>query len=271
MRRLSIKWLVTVLVLLCGCGGGTRTLRLPSTSTSGPPPQDLNIPGNWELATRSTLGVSALAIAGSIIQSGSTLSGAVHLDGSSCFEQATAIGLTGTLTDGNISLTSAPVNDIIISLTGTITKRDGYPYQLNGTYTTDGGCAGGDQGNVIGYSVDGISGPWNGNLTTGGGADIHWGTVQLGQVGASSEGSFGLTGNFTFDGACFNSGQLTPGTFPTPSFILGTSMVFDIATDNGTIAFVGRADPDGLIRGSYTVTGGSCESSGTGYLSPWEY
>ena len=172
MRRLSIKWLVTVLVLLCGCGGGTRTLRLPSTSTSGPPPQDLNIPGNWELATRSTLGVSALAIAGSIIQSGSTLSGAVHLDGSSCFEQATAIGLTGTLTDGNISLTSAPVNDIIISLTGTITKRDGYPYQLNGTYTTDGGCAGGDQGNVIGYSVDGISGPWNGNLTTGGGADI---------------------------------------------------------------------------------------------------
>jgi hypothetical protein len=72
-----------------------------------------------------------------------------------------------------------------------------------------------------GYSVDGINGLWYGSLTTAAGADIHWGTDQLGQVGASSEGSFGLTGDFNFDGACFNSGKLAPGSFPTPSFILG--------------------------------------------------
>ena len=137
----------------------------------------------------------------------------------------------------------------------------------------NGGCANGDQGNVTGYSVGAFNGSWYGELTTAGGVDIHWGTDQLGQVGPSSEGSFGLTGTFNFDGACFNSGKLTPGTYPTPSFILGTSVALNIPTDNGTIAFVGTAGPDegGLIEGTYTVTGGSCESTGTGYLSPWEY
>ena len=274
MRRLTIASLVTAIVLPCSCGGG-RTSVLPSPTPAGPPtgtlPTGVKIPGDWELATRSTVGMADLAIGGSIIQSGSVLSGEVHVDGSSCFDQTTAVRLDGTLTDDKISLTSAPVNDQIISLIGTITKKNGYPYLVTGTYTIDGGCASGDQGNVTGYSVDGINGVWYGNLTTAGGGTIHWGTDQLGQVGASSEGSFGLTGNFNFDGACFNSGTLTPGTFPTPSFILGTSVALNIPTDNGSIAFVGTVDTDGLIRGTYAVAGGSCESTGTGYLSPWEY
>jgi len=264
MKRLSMtSSVLSLLVLLCSCGGGR-------TGTP-PPPLDSKISGNWELATRSTVGMPVLAMGGSIIQSGSTLSSTLHVDGSSCFEQPTAIPLTGTLTDGDISLTSASLDGQVISLAGTMTKKDGYPYQFTGTYTIDGGCASGDQGDITGYSVDGIDGVWYGNLTTAGGVDIHWGTNQLGQVGVSSEGSVGLTGDFNFDGACFNSGKLTPGTFPTPSFILGTSVALDIPTDNGTIAFVGTADPDGLIRGTYKVTGGSCESTGTGYLSPWEY
>jgi hypothetical protein len=211
-----------------------------------------------------------LTIAGSINQS---VGGAVHVAGGSCFDQQNVIGLTGTLTDGNVSLTSASVDGQVITFAGSITIKANFPDTLTGTYAINGGCANGDQGNVTGYSVDAFNGSWYGNLTTAGGADIHWGTDQLGQVGPSSEGSFGLTGTFNFDGACFNSGKLTPGTYPTPSFILGTSVALNIPTDNGTIAFVGTAGPDegGLIRGTYTVTGGSCESTGTGYLSPWEY
>ena len=269
-------WLVPALVLLYGCGGERTPGSTPgsnSGSSSGPTPQGLNIAGNWQFSTTSTAGMLPLAIAGSISQSGSTLGSVVHVDGSSCFEQPTAIRLTGTLTDGNISLTSASINEQVITLAGTITQKDGFPYQLTGTYTIDGGCARGDQGSVTGDSVGAFNGSWYGNLTTAGGADIHWGTDQLGQVGPSSEGSFGLTGNFNFDGACFNSGKLAPGTYPTPSFILGTSVVLNIPTDNGTIAFVSSSGPGtgGLIQGTYSVTGGSCESTGTGYLSPWEY
>jgi len=215
----------------------------------------------------------ALTIAGSINQSGSSVSAAVHVAGGSCFDQPNVIGLTGTLTDGNVSLTSASVDGQVITFAGNITIKANFPGTLTGTYAINGGCANGDQGNVTGYGMGAFNGSWYGNLTTAGGAGIHWGTDQLGQVGASSEGSFGLTGTFNFDGACFNSGKLTPGTYPTPSFILGTSVALNIPTDNGTIAFVGTAGPDqgGLIEGTYTVTGGSCESTGTGYLSPWEY
>ena len=280
-RSSSSSWLLSVLLLLCGCGGGAGT-SFPSNPTSGgpppspppgPPAQGQSISGGWQLSTTSTVEMPALTIAGSLNQSGSSVTGAVHVAGGSCFDQRNVIGLTGTVTDGNVSLTSASVDGQVITFAGSITIKANFADTLTGTYAIDGGCANGDQGNVTGYYVGAFNGSWYGNLTTAGGANIHWGTNLLGQVGSSSEGSFGLTGAFNFDGACFNSGKLTPGTYPTPSFILGTSVVLNIPTDNGTIAFVGTAGPDqgGLIEGTYTVTGGSCESTGTGYLSPWEY
>jgi len=83
----------------------------------------------------------------------------------------TAIPLTGTLTDGNISLISASVKGQVITLAWTM--KEGYPYQLTGTYTIDGESASGDQGNVTGYRVNAFNRSWYGNLTTAGGADIH--------------------------------------------------------------------------------------------------
>jgi hypothetical protein len=197
------------------------------------------------------------------------VTGAVHVNGWSCFDPQATIGLTGTVTDGNIALTSTSVDGQVITLVGSISKKNGFPYVLNGTYTVNGGCADGEKGSVAGVSVDSMTGYWAGNLTTAGSGNIHW-NAQLTQANASSEGSFGLTGAFTFDG-CFESGTITSGTFPSASFIMGRSVNLEIKTSNGTITFLGTADPDGLIRGSYTVSGGPCEATGTGYLSPWEY
>ena len=270
----STLWLLSALVLLCGCGGGVRTSRSPSGLPSGPPsdpsPQGLTVAGNWQFSTTSAAGMPPFIIAGNITQSGNAVNGVVHVDGWSCFDQPTAIGLTGTLTDGKISLTSVSVDGQVITLAGTISKKIGFPYTLTGTYAINGGCANGEQGNITGFNVDSITGNWAGNLTTAGAETIHWG-AQLAQGNASSEGSFGLTGPFTFDGACFKSGTITSGTFPSASFIMGTSVALEIKTDNGTIVFLGTADSDGLIRGSYAVSGGLCPSTGTGYLSPWEY
>lgn len=270
----STSWLLSVLVLLCGCGGGVRTFYPSSAPVQGPssdlPAPGRNITGNWQFSTMSTAGMPPLTIAGSISQSGSSLSGAVHVDGSSCFDQRTAIALTGTLTNGNVSLTSTAVDGQVIALAGSITEKSGFPDSLTGTYTINGGCADGDQGNSAGYNVNSLTGYWAGNLTTAGGQTIHWDT-QLNQNGPTVEGSSGLSGPFTFDDACVKSGTITPGTFPSASFIMGTSVVLEIKTDNGTMAFLGTMEPYGLIEGNYTVSGGACESAGTGYLSPWEY
>jgi hypothetical protein len=191
------------------------------------------------------------------------------VNGWSCFDQQTTIELTGAVTDGNVSLTSTSIDGQVIALTGSVSKKDGFPYVINGTYAINGGCADGEQGNVTGVSVDSLAGYWAGNLTTAGSETIHW-DVQLAQDGASSEGSFGLTGTFSFDG-CFDSGTITSGMFPAASFIMGRSVNLEIKTTNGTITFLGTADPDGLIRGNFTASGGPCALTGTGYLSPWEY
>ena len=116
-----------------------------------------------------------------------------------------------------------------------------------------------------------MGGNWAGDLTSGTG-DINRLTVTLAQGSATSEGIFGLTGTAFFEvGTCFTSAKILSGTFPAGSYVIGNSMSLQIETDNGLIVFVGVDKGDGVIRGNYTLGGSTCEPSGTGYLSPWEY
>jgi len=261
---------ICVVVLFCGCG--TQPTR-NSTIGSGPPssPPSHAIGGNWQFSATSSVSseLPAAALTGSINQSGTSLIGTLHLDGWGCFDPRTAIGLSGAVTNGALSLTSVSIDGQVMTFDGRITEKIGFPDTFTGTYTVTGGCASGDRGSATGFSVASMTGNWAGNLTSNGGESIHWDTT-LTQEGASSDGSFGLGGIVHFDN-CFATGTITPGTLPDASFILGTSVVLEIKTDAAVIDFVGKADPDGLIRGSYTANAGSCELSGTGYLSPWEY
>jgi hypothetical protein len=282
----SILWLL-VLVLLCGCGGGGIT----SSSTSRPaarpilgptsdpptptaPASDLSIVSNWQFSTASTL-----TIAGSISQSDGSVSGVVHVDGSNCFDRTTAIGLTGTLAGGNVSLIATSVAGQVITLTGSVPDNaltDVFaPGQFTGTYAINGGCADGEQGNVTGIKIGYIANILNGTFTATGGETFDV-TGDMGQNAASSdEGSFGISGTVTFSKACFSSGTITPGSFPSGSYIMGTSVALVIETGNGTVAFLGMLNPDtSEITGDYTVSGGSCDQSGTAVLvgsSPWDY
>jgi hypothetical protein len=58
--------------------------------------------------------------------------------------------------------------------------------------------------------------------------------------------------------------------------MIGTSVALAIQTDNGTFNFVGT-DTDhagiGEISGVYTVTGGTCDQTGTALINydPWGY
>src|SRR5438874_9955013 len=143
----STLWLLSALVLLCGCGGGGK-----GTGTGGGvlgvTPQGLNIAGNWQFSITSMAGMSPGTIAGSIAQSGSAISGAVHVEGSNCFNRLTTMDLTGTVTGSKISLTSTSVSGQVTTFTGSITDT-----AFTGTYTINGGCANGDQGNVTGTKI----------------------------------------------------------------------------------------------------------------------
>lgn len=275
MKHLSsISFLLSVLVLLCGCGGGESASGAPSGAPdpqADPPAPALKAANNWQLSTTSTKGFPPTTIAGGIAPSAVPVSGAVHVDGSTCFDKLTAVDLTGTLNGSTLSLTSASVSGQVMTLTGS-TAEDPVT-KFTGTYSIQGGCADGDQGNVTGVELTPVGGPWAGDLTSEAG-DINRIAVTLAQGSATTEGTFGLTGNATFEsGTCFKWGTVASGKFPSGSYVMGTDVTLVITTDNGVISFLGSsaAKYGGLIRGNYTVIGGTCESAGTGYLSPWEY
>jgi len=258
-----------VLVLLCGCGGGYRTSGSTSGPPSGPPPPTPSIAGNWQFTTTTVAGAPSIAIAGSISQSGNSVSGAVHVDGSNCFDAMTTVGLTGAVTNGkNISLTSAPVAGQVITFTGTFTNT------FTGKYSIDGGCADGEAGNVTGSNVPYMEDNLNGTFTNPGGNTFD-ATGSITQGGANSDGSFGISGTAAFQTACFPSGTVTSGELSGGSYILGTAVALVIDTGNGTLNFLGTEDASGgSISGSYTVTGGTCDQTGTAVLvlsNPWDY
>ena len=269
----STLWLVSALVLLCGCGGGGG----PKGGAGGIGPLEpsfsgvgVNIGGNWTFSTTSTVSAPPLTIAGSINQSGSSVSGAVHISGSNCFDQLTTMGLTGKLTGKNISLTSNSVAGQVTTFTGSITES-----AFTGTYTIKGGCADGDQGNITGVKIFTIGNTLSGTFTASGGKPFEMTADMAQSSNPSPEGSFAITGTATFRRSCINSGTITPGTFPSASFIMGTSVALEIKTDNGTVAFLGTFNRDkSEIDGAYTVSGGSCDQTGIAVLvvsSPWDY
>jgi hypothetical protein len=275
MKHLSrTSFLLSVLFALCGCGGGEKAAGgAPSGAPQDPPAPALNAAENWQFSTTSTQGFPPITIAGGIDQSGTPVSGVVHLDGSPCFDHLRAVELTGVLNESNLSLTSSPIAGQIIASTGSITKDPlTNSAKFIGTYSIHGGCGDGDQGNIKGgVEPTSMKGLWAGDLTSKAG-NINRITVTLSQGSATSEGTFGITGTALFEGGpCFKSATIASGKFPSGSYMMGQTVALEIETDNGVIAFLGTADHGGLIEGNYTMAGGTCDPKGTGYLSPWEY
>jgi hypothetical protein len=200
----------------------------------------------------------------------------VHVDGSKCFDRLTPIALTGALTGSNISITSTSVGGQVITFTGSISDStlNGPDSALTGTYTINGGCANGDQGNVTGDRIV-MANVLSGTLTASGGDTFAVTADEAYSSTPSSQGSFGIEGTVTFRTSCFSSGTITPGTFPSGSFIMGRSVALEIETGNGTVTFLGTLNQDRTeLSGNYTVGGGTCDQTGTGVLvvsSPWDY
>ena len=260
MKRWANILRLSALVLLCGCGGagyqGTTRGGPGGTGgvTSPPPSSGPNVEGNWQFSLTSTVSGPPMTIGGSISPSGSSVSGAVHINGSKCFDPVSTADLTGTLTGSDLSLTATSVDGQVITLTGSISDNTytatHVPGEFIGTYAINGGCAGGDKGNVTGVMVPSLAGNWAGDFTSETG-DTNRLAVTLAQGAATSEGIFGLTGTAFFEvGTCFKSAKITSGKFPAGSYVMGNSVSLEIQTDNGVIVLVGKAPGDGLIRGN---------------------
>jgi hypothetical protein len=218
----------------------------------------------------------SLAIAGNLNQNGKSLSGAVHVSGSNCFDQLSTIGITGTLTSGNLSLASASIGGQVITFSGSAASSGSVVRNaFTGTYSIQGGCASGDRGDVTGIAIGFIGNTLTGTFTASGGETFNVAADVTQNSSASPAGSFSITGTATLSTPCFNSGTLMSGAFPLGSFVLGTSVALKIQTANGVVSFLGTWDLNkDQITGNYSINGGTCDQTGTGILnvsSPWDY
>src|SRR5437762_4532552 len=105
-----------------------------------------------------------------------------------------------------------------------------------------------------GIRIPAIANTLNGTFTASGGATFDVAGDEAQSSSASTEGSFGVSGTVSFRTSCFISGTIKPGTFPSGSFIIGTSAALEIKTDNGTVTFLGTLNRDRCeISVNYTV------------------
>lgn len=272
MNRLATVLAFSSAVLMSGCGGGWRAGEVPPGQSTPTPPTTPNVAGNWQFSPASAPGKPPLTIAGSIGQSDSTISAAVHVLGSNCFDRLTTVQLTGKATGGSVSLTSNPVDGQRGTFTGNFSSG-----AFSGTYGIKGGCADGDHGNLTGINIPYIANAWIGSFTASTQETFNL-TGDIAQnATASAEGSYEISGNATLDGPCFKAATIKPGAFPSGSFILGMSVGLEFETTNGTITFLGTLSQDrSEISGTYSISGGTCEGEGSAILDvssagAWDY
>lgn len=257
MRPVCVA-IVTFCLLLSGCGGG-------SSSTTPPPPTPLSLQsGNWDFSATSSSGPSFL-IGGNVVQTGTSITGGVHVVNSTCITASTPVPITGSISGQTATVTSAAVASQTINAT-----LSGSPTALNGTYSVTGtGCAGGDKGTIAGVLVPSVTGTWKGAFVSSVVANPTVITTAVITEGAAdANGLFSLTGTATYSGSpCFASGTTATG-----SAISGrTNDVILKNNDGSTVEFVGfltsPASPT-QMTGTYTVSGGLCNGdSGSGTLS----
>jgi hypothetical protein len=239
---------------------GSLTLALSGCVNGASPANTQLTQGNWSLVAQSSnQNTGTFNIGGNLTQTGQTLSGAMHVAGSPCFDVSQPVFLTGGMSGEQATLTSADVNGQMITISGTRTA----PSALSGTYAITGGCGAGDSGTVAAYAVPSITGSWRGSVAGSGGPNVTLSMALNQATAASADGTFALTGTLAFTGSsCSVSGTVTSASIAGSYIVLNGTTV---ETDNsvGTFSFsnvlLGRDQSPQNMVGTYQVYFGLCD------------
>ena len=244
--------------MLAGCGGG-------SGSGSGSGPAFQIISGNW------FMGLPGNAFAGgSLIQTGNSISGVLHVTGSPCFDpNADELIVTGkSSSDGSnsITFTTAPIRGQVLTVKGVyaaflalhIDPPDGPVGDLDTSVTiSGGGCAGQQNTEAENLSVQRNS--WGVNV--GAPPGVISGTANLTQSAPDASGISHITGTFNFTNtSCFTTGTVSSGS------VSGQSVQVTINTDSGQLVasgtfinvFIEMLGVDLQLSLGSVIQGGTC-------------
>ena len=259
---MRLKHLFAASALLCtllsGCGGG---------NSSNPSAFSIQA-GNWNINASSTAGGNDFIIGGNLTQSGSSISGVMHIVHSACFNLTTDVPVSGSVSGRVVTLTSAPLNQVV-----TVTAIATSATALTGTYTASAaGCSAGDEGTISANLVPSVTGSWHGTFTStaSSGTTIN-ATANLTQSPtADADGFFPVTGTVTFTGSpCFTSGTIVQ------SIAAGSVLGLEITTNDqpapGDVVVALVMDSPATstaATGAYQIDAGSCNGdAGNGHIT----
>ena len=212
--------------------------------------------GNWYLqaASQATSGTSQIPqFGGSLAQTGSTISGVLHVNNSSCFDWATDVPVSGTVTGGTVTLTSDSIIGQIITITGAATSN-----LITGTYSIASGCAGGDYGTITAVLLSPATGNWTGAFSSNGTANTA--TASFSQGSPNADGYSPLSGTFTLSGPqCSFAGTLATQ----QSWILGNLVQAVVNVSDGSVLalngyFIDVSTSANQMTVNFSISGGTC-------------
>jgi len=241
--------ILSALLIGEGCGGSNSPV--PGGSGGGPsgPP---NISGNWEFTTNAAPN-NPIYIGGALTSAGATVTATFQVwdlnpaPSSGCvIEDGVGDVFTGSINDQNsISLSAnlATVGSVTatFSLSGSLSS-DGQ--SMTGVFMLSvGSCGIETSGMLTGAIVPSISGSWSGSVTwPDGSSDTASGNITQSEK-PNSDGSYNITGNFTFGGGCVASATILN------SEIWGAIAELTLVGNDGSQISVGSATlPGGTVQ-----------------------
>ncbi len=255
-----------------GCGSGTDI-------TTSQPAAVNPTSGNWVFIPANPLAGGSVSLppflSGSLMASAGQLSADFLV---SPFSQSCSLStnfdvtLTGTVKGSQMTLTSAPWNSGVFTVTGVVAS-DGNSF--SGQWSVKGGCADGASGELAANYVPEVTGTWSGVLgtTPGQSSSVLTGstaTLQLVQAAQPTQFSFPLSGTLTLSGSTcgFSSGTLMqlPGGDPlAPSSITGYTWTAEAQMNDGKSVVIAVGVLGSSSTGSWLmemgVAGGSCDGA----------
>lgn len=264
---MRIPAILLLIVTVAGCGGGGNG------GGGGPNGGGFTIAsGNWMIPLSNTLDLGtpppAGPFAGGVLtQSGSTISGILHVTGSPCFDPVNdALIVQGSVSASGanpLTLTTAPVRGQALTVSATWDNglNPGSPptsppnpvNNLIGSWAITGGpCAAtSSSGFASTFHTTNFNGSWG---------NSDW-TASLSQTAPDAQGFSQLSGTLTLKGSsCFSTGTLATTTFA------GDISQMTVTTDTGQLTGSAQGTR-GLIAGAtfptitfdFIVHGGPCD------------
>lgn len=221
MKLLSAVFLLCALAIVLACGGASKSSAPPSTALSG----------NWEITMLRHNLATPFAYSGFLLQSGSTVTGSVILNGEN---GCAGVGpVSGTINSQNLQL---DINEFgqDVSLTGALSQTGGAPSIAGQFSSVAGGCEDfTSTGTWTAVQIPPLTGKFHGSFSTTGNTattiDVSGTLTQGPNIGASNAA---LSGTITATSATPFCAYLTTATVT--GLISGTSVTLTLYGPDGS-------------------------------------